>query len=736
MFNKTKKSEIKIGMLEISPQNKTILEYYFSTSGKALFKKTNQENASAFIIDFDFPGAKESWNDISKATQKPAIILSIKEVDLPSTVWIAKPLTAIALTNAAATIREMINAKVEMVSEVTTKVPLEVISGAKSDNPVITIDDKDEEKLQLDSVLEEIEDWNNNKEADVAAANNLVLEDSVQPLEAPEEKVGNESIKEETASNKVKELANITTSSELDEIINTVNFKDSINLEINSDLDVKPEIEAKSVSKPQTALEKETLSKPAQTPQEIEREIIDTPDITDSISDTPSLTMGPSDEEDIDALLHSLISGEGSKNSSEKNKASETPLSVNYARKFDEETSLSVKESDDLDLSLVESPIDESTLLKNEDVRADALSDIEPDLLDLTFANESMETEINLSEIHEAEKTNNQVVALDKQQEFLLNEIDKVEINTVPVSEHKYDRVGFEMDKNLSPKESSFTTAETELQSLLNEIREEADKDIESPQNPPQKTNKAQEIDQTDAEKRWAQLCGENDNIKKQDIKKLSYSSDEHMLLKLIQQIASTKKLQTIVRMKYNDIAIVIDRTVDTIYCNHSIRSEEYAEYCYESLDPNRIKVFELDESEIRSYRTKMESSPNMAHSIESFIWTTSLLTSRGRLLTKTDINRTVSLKTWPDLTRLEQMPYTMQIAAVLSKIPASLEEIAAQLQIPQRYVFAFYNGALALDMIEFDPKKFRTSTFSLNDLSKKGKNRGFFGRLLKRLTK
>ncbi len=729
MFNKTKKSEIKIGMLEVSPQNKVILEYYFSTSGKTLFKKTDQANASAFIIDFDFPGAKASWEKISKATHKPAIVLSIREVDLPSTVWIAKPLTAIALTNAAATINEMISAKVETVSEITTEAPLEVISesSTKVENPVVTFADKNEEILQLDSVLEEIEEWNNNKETEVATTTEVVQEDSLQSLKTSEE-ASNESIKEETTSNKVKKLAEITTSSELDEMIDSFSFEET-----------KPKIESKPVPETQTDLEKEIQAIPEQAvAQEFKEEISNTPDKTDSSKDTPSLTEGLSDEEDIDALLHSLISGEGTnKNSSEKNKAPVAPLSVDYSRKVDDETSLSVKESGDLDLNLVESPVDESALLKFEDVHADALSDLEPDLLDLTFANEGMETEIDLSEIKKSsEKADNQAVALDKQQEFLLNEIDKVEINTVPISEHKNNRIGFEMDHALSPEETSFTTAEAELQSLLNEIRHEADKSSEDYQNSPQQTNKAQEVNQTDAEKRWAQLCGENDSIKKQDVKKLSYSSDDHMLLSLIQQIASVKKSQSVVRMKYGDIAIVIDRTVDIIYCNHSIRSEEYAEYCYESLDPSQIKVFDLDESERRSYRTKMDNSPDMAHSIESFIWTTSLLTSRGRLLAKTDISRIVSLKTWPNLTRLEQMPHAMQIAAVLSKIPASLEDIAAQLQIPQRYVFAFYNGALALDMIEFDPKKFRTSTFSLNDLSKKGKNRGFFGRLLKRLTK
>ena len=98
---------IKIGILEVSAQNKAILEFFFNGAGKTSFKETSLDESSAFIIDYDFPGAKESWENIYQTTKKPGIIISIREVELPDTIWIAKPLTTKDLIDAGLKIGEM-----------------------------------------------------------------------------------------------------------------------------------------------------------------------------------------------------------------------------------------------------------------------------------------------------------------------------------------------------------------------------------------------------------------------------------------------------------------------------------------------------------------------------------------------------------------------------------------------------------------------------------------------------
>lgn len=103
-----KNKPIKIGILEASPQTKAILEFFFSNSGKSIFKESNIEEAAAFIIDYDYPGSKEHWQELYKETKKPGILASTKEIDLNSTFWVAKPLTSKDLIRAGQKVQELL----------------------------------------------------------------------------------------------------------------------------------------------------------------------------------------------------------------------------------------------------------------------------------------------------------------------------------------------------------------------------------------------------------------------------------------------------------------------------------------------------------------------------------------------------------------------------------------------------------------------------------------------------
>jgi len=88
---------IQIAMLDISPQNKAILEFYFDRAGKDLYNVVHEDNANAFIIDYDQYGAKEKLTEILEQRKLPVLLISIKERDIPSTIWLAKPLSTDAL---------------------------------------------------------------------------------------------------------------------------------------------------------------------------------------------------------------------------------------------------------------------------------------------------------------------------------------------------------------------------------------------------------------------------------------------------------------------------------------------------------------------------------------------------------------------------------------------------------------------------------------------------------------
>lgn len=86
---------------------------------------------------------------------------------------------------------------------------------------------------------------------------------------------------------------------------------------------------------------------------------------------------------------------------------------------------------------------------------------------------------------------------------------------------------------------------------------------------------------------------------------------------------------------------------------------------------------------------------------LDALLWTSALLASRGRVPVGTDLNATVKLKRWPNLTRLVVFPNAVRITALLSREPMSLVAAARVLKIPQRFVFAFFTAAAALDLVE-----------------------------------
>ncbi|VAX08212.1 hypothetical protein MNBD_GAMMA25-473 [hydrothermal vent metagenome] len=118
--------------------------------------------------------------------------------------------------------------------------------------------------------------------------------------------------------------------------------------------------------------------------------------------------------------------------------------------------------------------------------------------------------------------------------------------------------------------------------------------------------------------------------------------------------------------------------------------------YCLE------IKVFlqNVEKSrELEDLATKRQGN----ESVDALLWNIALWTSRGRIPAGTNLNTSISLKHWPNFTRLHVTPGVFSIAALLHDKPMSLTLLIKILSIPQRYVFAFYSAAQALDLIEMD---------------------------------
>jgi len=82
------------------------------------------------------------------------------------------------------------------------------------------------------------------------------------------------------------------------------------------------------------------------------------------------------------------------------------------------------------------------------------------------------------------------------------------------------------------------------------------------------------------------------------------------------------------------------------------------------------------------------------------FMWLVSLWCSRGRLPNGTDLFHPICLKQWPNLTRLEPIPNAARIAALIYKRPHTLTNITKQLELEQRYVFAFFSACKSIGLL------------------------------------
>ncbi len=142
------------------------------------------------------------------------------------------------------------------------------------------------------------------------------------------------------------------------------------------------------------------------------------------------------------------------------------------------------------------------------------------------------------------------------------------------------------------------------------------------------------------------------------------------------------------------------------------------------------LNIVNLNESELAQYQKQYSLIPQ---NLDGFLWLIALWTARGRLAKGTDLNEPVILKNWPNFTRLIETPYALKIAAFWIGNPHSLLETARILEIPQRYVFAFFNAARAIRLASTN-SNFDTSSSTTASFAKQHAKRSLFQRILTKL--
>ena len=126
----------------------------------------------------------------------------------------------------------------------------------------------------------------------------------------------------------------------------------------------------------------------------------------------------------------------------------------------------------------------------------------------------------------------------------------------------------------------------------------------------------------------------------------------------------------------------------------------------------------------------KIEGNKSTLYSLESFIWTTCLLSSRGNLSIDCNKDKLYLLKAWPDFARIEHFPFVMKIAARWHYESCTLSDLSKDMDVPQHYINSFFNGASGLSLFEDDQAK-----IAAQKKVKPRKKMGIIARLFSRLT-
>lgn len=220
------------------------------------------------------------------------------------------------------------------------------------------------------------------------------------------------------------------------------------------------------------------------------------------------------------------------------------------------------------------------------------------------------------------------------------------------------------------------------------------------------------------------QLCGLREDVPAHQLNEdpeLRYDPDVHLVSALREAYLVGAKWQVPTQLECSAGRIIVDNTRNLLLCDFDVQRLDALLATPLGKRPKTRTLNRQEQSEVQE-RVLHEQGTRR---LDDLLWRAGLLTASGRLPIESDPNRPVYLRHWPNLTRISAIPHAVRIAALWSARGASLVETATLLNIPQRHVIAFYNGALALDLITEDGSQIRRAQ------RKAGRNRGLLTRLL-----
>jgi len=136
---------------------------------------------------------------------------------------------------------------------------------------------------------------------------------------------------------------------------------------------------------------------------------------------------------------------------------------------------------------------------------------------------------------------------------------------------------------------------------------------------------------------------------------------------------------------------------LDRVYVTATLRSVSTARRTFADIEPDDLTVTHYRGPTMSTLLQRVQALAKTGYTIDGFLWLAALMSSRGRLPLGTDTRTPYRLQRWPNLTRLEPLPDSIEICGCWAAGPASIDEVIERTGVHPRVVHAFHNAARTL---------------------------------------
>jgi hypothetical protein len=242
------------------------------------------------------------------------------------------------------------------------------------------------------------------------------------------------------------------------------------------------------------------------------------------------------------------------------------------------------------------------------------------------------------------------------------------------------------------------------------------------------------EIAMEEEEESIHDFCGHHADINPHnpaEVNKIYYTPSQYLQGFLTKAFVLGEQLETGgILLDGLHIPMILLPKNNQILCNYKFQDSQLRTMTLLPLSNSHLQIQKLSGSELDDYLTRQQL---MGQPLDNFIWRVALWTARGRVPKGTDFHKKIVLLHWPNFSRLVVTPHALKISALWIAQPCSLLETAYLLQIPQRYVFAFYSAAHALQLA-YEERRIEQQRSGSRKLPPANTKRNLFQHLLARL--